>query len=34
MVQEVGYRKLRERGIELIAADSPGSSTSPTLVGA
>jgi DNA invertase Pin-like site-specific DNA recombinase len=23
MVQEVGYRKLRERGIELIAADSP-----------
>jgi DNA invertase Pin-like site-specific DNA recombinase len=25
MVQEVGYRKLRERGIELIAADSPSS---------
>jgi hypothetical protein len=25
MVQEVGYAKLRERGIELIAADSPTS---------
>jgi DNA invertase Pin-like site-specific DNA recombinase len=25
MVQEVGYRKLRDRGIELIAADSPSS---------
>ncbi len=25
MVQEVGYAKLRERGIELIAADNPGS---------
>src|SRR5262249_50943201 len=25
MVQEVGYAKLRERGIDLIAADSPGS---------
>jgi DNA invertase Pin-like site-specific DNA recombinase len=25
MVQEVGYTKLRERGIELIAADSPQS---------
>jgi DNA invertase Pin-like site-specific DNA recombinase len=25
MVQEVGYSKLRERGIELIAADSPTS---------
>src|SRR5215831_14253008 len=25
MVQEVGYAKLRERGIDLIAADNPGS---------
>jgi DNA invertase Pin-like site-specific DNA recombinase len=25
MVQEVGHAKLRERGIDLIAADSPGS---------
>jgi DNA invertase Pin-like site-specific DNA recombinase len=25
MVQEVGYSKLRERGIDLIAADNPGS---------
>jgi hypothetical protein len=25
MVQEVGHAKLRERGIDLIAADNPGS---------
>lgn len=30
LVQEIGYQRLREKGIELIAADSPDSFTSDT----
>jgi DNA invertase Pin-like site-specific DNA recombinase len=33
MVQEVGYAKLRERGIDLIAADNPGSFIDDTPTG-
>jgi hypothetical protein len=30
MVQEVGHAKLREQGIDLIAADNPGPFIDPT----
>jgi hypothetical protein len=33
MVQEVGHAKLRERGIDLIAADNPGSFIDDTAYG-